>query len=825
MGTKMSKSITVVLIVIAFLLSAITTPLKAGNEKKVIRVGFPIQEGLTNIDKDGNYTGYTYEYLKEIAQYTNWEYEFVLIDKNINESLMEMMDMLEKGEIDLMGGMIYSENLADAYDYAGKNYGNTNTVLRVLYDSDITNLNSSTRTELKVAVIKGASQRQKELNEFCELYKITPVFIECEDDTEQLAALENGSADALLGVSVSPMDGLRTIASFAPRPFYFATTKGRTDIISEINTAIDFIEQSDPYYSDALYEKYFSGNTSMFMLTSEEDAYVRKQKAIKVGVLLNNPPFQYIEESTKQMKGISIDFLEYIAEKSGLNFEYVGAETQAELDEMINQNKIDVVSYYISEYSLISNTNIALTRPYMNTQSFAVMKKGTEHQNLENKTFVDYPDLLNVYDEDSKIKVDSLNAALDKIMQGKADYTIGNGFSLQYYANQSEYSKLVLLPIGRDDYGIGFGIVRPVDKILLSIFNKAIINIENSELQNIIYPNTTYNRPFSIKEWIQLNPFTALSIILFIMAIITILMGRWLKIKKIMNEKVSMDLEKRRQIYELSNDYFFEYNEAENTLMCTMDEKGLPTSITYDLNQLERLGYNEMQVASIRKFVREIREVKEGTKEVEFDTIDHKKNWISITVKTIADQKGKNLYIIGKIKNIQDEKNKEKELINKAERDGLTNVYNSQTYRFKVMERLKAWKTGKKGTFLLIDADDFKGVNDNFGHLCGDKTLIYIGEILLELTKEEGLCGRIGGDEFTLFFENINSIESVKELCEKITEQSRLYKLDAQHSLSLSIGAIYFEQSISYDDLYHLSDEALYQVKKDGKNNYLIINK
>lgn len=826
MKIRISKTITLFIIVIAFFVSFISLPLNvnAEGEKKTIRIGYPIQEGLTQIDEDGNYSGYTYEYLEEIAQYTNWEYEFVLIDKDINESLTEMMDMLEKGEIDLMGGMIYSESLAEKYDYAGRNYGNTNTVLRVLYDSDITNLNSSTRTELRVAVIKGATQRQKELNEFCELYKITPVLIECEDDAEQLAVLENGTADAMLDVSASPAKGLRTIASFAPRPFYFTTTKGRLDIISEINSAIDLIEQTDPYYSDDLYEKYFGGNASMFMLTSEEEDYVENSNAIKVGVLLNNPPFQYLDENTNKLKGISIDFLDYISEKSGLTFEYIKADTQDELNAMIDKNEIDVVSYFVSEYSLARNTNIALTKPYMNMQSFAVMKKGTEQNNLEDKEFVYYPDPLNKLEEDYSLKVNSLQEALDKIVQGKVDYTIGNGYSLQYYANQSEYSELSLLPIGTEDYGIGFGIVRPVDKVLLSIFNKAIINIDNSELQNIIYPNTTYNRAFSIKDWIQSNPFTALTIIIIVMTIITILMFRWLRMRRIMNDKVSMDLEKRRQIYELSNDYFFEYNKTENTLMCTMDDKGMPTSITYDLNTLTSSGHSELLIASIRKFVAEISSIDEGVIELEFDTPSQKKNWISITVKSIADQKGNNIYIIGKIKNIQEEKNKEKKLIIKAERDGLTKVYNSETYRTKVIERLKEFKPGQQGAFLLIDADNFKGVNDNFGHLQGDKTLAYIGEILLELTKEKGLSGRIGGDEFTLFYENI-STEEVKTICKKIINHSRLYKLDEQQCLSLSIGAICFENKTKYDDLYHMSDEALYKVKNDGKNDYLILCK
>lgn len=73
----------------------------------MIRVGYPIQLGMTEVDEQGNYSGYTYEYLEEIAQYTGWDYEFVQVEGDLNESLVTLMDMLEKGDIDLMGGMLY----------------------------------------------------------------------------------------------------------------------------------------------------------------------------------------------------------------------------------------------------------------------------------------------------------------------------------------------------------------------------------------------------------------------------------------------------------------------------------------------------------------------------------------------------------------------------------------------------------------------------------------------------------------------------------------------------------------------------------------------
>ncbi|MCB6567561.1 hypothetical protein LI169_21140, partial [Desulfovibrio desulfuricans] len=74
---------------------------------------------------------YTYDYLKEISQYTGWTYEFVEIEGDLNTQLTTLMDMLKKGDIDLLGAMSYHESLAKLYDYPTENYGNAYNVIAI----------------------------------------------------------------------------------------------------------------------------------------------------------------------------------------------------------------------------------------------------------------------------------------------------------------------------------------------------------------------------------------------------------------------------------------------------------------------------------------------------------------------------------------------------------------------------------------------------------------------------------------------------------------------------------------------------------------------
>ncbi|MEG1624442.1 MAG: hypothetical protein RR300_06235, partial [Raoultibacter sp.] len=70
---------------------------KTGNESRVIRVGYPLQKGLTELSEDGEYSGYTYEYLEQIAQYTGWAYEFVPFEGSLNEQLTASLQALKAG--------------------------------------------------------------------------------------------------------------------------------------------------------------------------------------------------------------------------------------------------------------------------------------------------------------------------------------------------------------------------------------------------------------------------------------------------------------------------------------------------------------------------------------------------------------------------------------------------------------------------------------------------------------------------------------------------------------------------------------------------------
>lgn len=121
-------------ILLSLVLPCLTITTHAADDN-VIRVGFPIQKGLTELEDDGSYTGYTVSYLEELSKYTGWEYEYVQIDGDINTQLTTLMNMLKTGEIDMMGAMTYQESLEEVYLYPNYSYGTSYVTLSVAKDS------------------------------------------------------------------------------------------------------------------------------------------------------------------------------------------------------------------------------------------------------------------------------------------------------------------------------------------------------------------------------------------------------------------------------------------------------------------------------------------------------------------------------------------------------------------------------------------------------------------------------------------------------------------------------------------------------------------
>jgi diguanylate cyclase (GGDEF)-like protein len=189
--------------------------------------------------------------------------------------------------------------------------------------------------------------------------------------------------------------------------------------------------------------------------------------------------------------------------------------------------------------------------------------------------------------------------------------------------------------------------------------------------------------------------------------------------------------------------------------------------------------------------------------------------------------RGNNRYVIGVFIDVSEEIRKQQQIEYLAYHDPLTGLIN-RTYLKEQLDILMnlANRNNKKLALVFIDIDNFKYINDSFGHDVGDMLLIEVSNRLKNTVRKSDLVCRIGGDEFVLILNNINDKEYVSKILDKVKEilQKPIYAKDKKLDITFSAGiAIYPDDAENKEDLLKFADIAMYESKKQGKNRYSFI--
>lgn len=166
-----------------------------------------------------------------------------------------------------------------------------------------------------------------------------------------------------------------------------------------------------------------------------------------------------------------------------------------------------------------------------------------------------------------------------------------------------------------------------------------------------------------------------------------------------------------------------------------------------------------------------------------------------------------------------------KELIEISEKDSLTTLYNRRTIKIMIEEILNQPLESRRSfhAFLLLDLDNFKMLNDRFGHIMGDSALKEVADKLERRFKENGITGRLGGDEFIVFIKNLTSTRELNKILNGILKDLTITYTFSEISvtISASIGVtIAPKDGNSFQELYKKSDISLYYVKNNKKNGF-----
>lgn len=196
---------------------------------------------------------------------------------------------------------------------------------------------------------------------------------------------------------------------------------------------------------------------------------------------------------------------------------------------------------------------------------------------------------------------------------------------------------------------------------------------------------------------------------------------------------------------------------------------------------------------------------------------EHCAHWFEVEAGVVFNERKQPTSLIGFIYDIHASYIEKERLKIQVSTDALTHTFAKAEILRQMEDTLLNYKDTKHA-LLFIDLDNFKQVNDTFGHIVGDEVLANLGNVLNE--ELEGIAGRFGGDEFVLFIKNIENETNVKEMASRLLKKVEVLM---KYPIGISIGiSIYGEDAHSVDELLSHADQALYKAKAEGKGVCMI---
>lgn len=509
-----------VFIMLAFHLSALART----SEKRVLRVAFPQVVGMSWTAEDGSHHGMLVDYLNEIAKYTGWEYEY--IDTNRQTVLNEFV----AGQYELMGGNYYIPGLEEYYAYPDYNMGYSRSLLlarsddRTIHSYNLESMNGKT-----IGVYENAKENIRRLKEFLAINGLDCKFQyyslkDMQKNDEGLYFyLMNGEIDLLLSGIIYNHDSVRVIATYNSQPYYIVTNPSNKEVLDGLNMALERILDANPNFAAERYAANFPARLVNVQFSDRDLEYVKKRKTITVAVPENWYPFYCKETSQKNHVGIMVDVLDKIKDFTGLDFSYVYAKNYSDAVHLVQRGKADILGFFLGDENDAAQLGLALSASYVSANNIIVRNKACSYP---------APGLVGALVESQRFpsgisaeKIRSypgIKEALAAVNSGEADFIYGLSSKMEQDISRYHFTNLAPVTLVNDQSAISFALPTPVDPDLLTVLNKAINNLSESErtvIRNRNLESIGVNE-FSLTDFIYANPLQFMFIVMFVLSVL-----------------------------------------------------------------------------------------------------------------------------------------------------------------------------------------------------------------------------------------------------------------------------------------------------------------
>ena len=391
-------------------------------ENRTVRVGyFPyanFQEGSYGEHKQGA----GYEYLQKISYITGWKYEYVY------GSFKECLDMLADGEIDLLGSVSYTPERAESIDYSTYAEGTerywiyTREEHADLADGDLKQMNGC-----RIGATDGSYQKEL-LEKWLDSNQIHAEVVICKGYDEMIEKLDADELDALVIPVLSVNSDFIAIANIGASDCYFGVSKSRPDLLKELNSAMEEINNTETDYSSKLYARYEGKAVINYALNKEEKQWLdAHENTICVGYLKDNLPF--CGEENGKLTGILGTVLDTVQEKYKITIKAVPCSTGEQMNEALQSGEIDIAGPIIQDLYTQEQFQVILTDEIFDITPVVIYKGNEYRSSLSTIAATDtslYSELMvSFLFPDAEIKqYDTQEECLEAVANGKAGATV-----------------------------------------------------------------------------------------------------------------------------------------------------------------------------------------------------------------------------------------------------------------------------------------------------------------------------------------------------------------------------------------------------------------
>ena len=504
MQTLMRKSVCALLSLL-LLLSAVL-PVKAAAETapvKVVRVG-SFEDTFNYCNEKGARKGYGYELLQTLSGYTGWQFEYVTCD------WADCFEKLENGEIDIMGGISYTEDRAEEMLFSDEPMGEEKYYLYAdLSRADISASDFKILDGKKIGVVMG-TEPEVMLTEWEEKHGIKTQHVNISNNEDVKQKLANHEIDCFVSLEESYWAdlGISTITRVGKSSIYYVLNKDRPDLKEELDNAMHALDEEAPFYTADLCKKYFSLDYKP-ILTGEEKAWLRKHGAIRMGFLTSDRGVSTYDPATGEITGTITDYIQFAADCLGnqeLEFQLVGYDDkEAELN-ALKSGEIDMIFHFDQSPNLAEEYRVARTNTTWTANMMVVTNQQLFTENKVNRVAVPQNKISLTryiafyYPQWEIVDCDTQEDAIKLVKDGQADcFIIGVSSEAKYSKIYGFYSVPLPNP-ARSCFAVNSG-----NRSLLSILNKTLKAMPTNMLTSSLAMHKSSLRKVTLSEFIKDN--------------------------------------------------------------------------------------------------------------------------------------------------------------------------------------------------------------------------------------------------------------------------------------------------------------------------------